>query len=167
MSSAKKKAAKKAAKTAVKKTTKKAAVKRISTSNSKKPLSRSMAVAPSEQIVLDDVYSVDESTNEITLAVIPGDKGQTSDMTIKLDDKVIAEKHAGNFGTTSLGTNQSIIGKKLGIVATIADTSEDTNVTSLKIELRGGMNPEDYNLSKSVSEKGRSIDYICNIEFIN
>ena len=86
-------------------------------------------------------------------------------MTITLDNKVIAEDHAGDFTQTSLGTNKQLDGKVLRIVATIADTSPDTNFTSLTIHLKDGLESNDYPLSKTVNAEGDSADYICRIEF--
>ena len=86
-------------------------------------------------------------------------------MTIRLDNKVIVQNHAGDFVKTLLGTNRELNGRKLGIVATIADTSRETNFTSLTIRLRGGLNAVDFPLSKTVDEEGGSADYLCLVEF--
>ena len=114
---------------------------------------------------LDTLYIIDSSDNEVTLEVETGGEGQTSDMTIKLNDDIIAENLAGNFGEASLGTNKKLNGKKLSIVATIADTSRVTNFTSLTIHLKGGMIPNEFPLSKTVDTEGASADYLCLIEF--
>ena len=116
-------------------------------------------------VALDRLYIAGDADNIVTLEVNAGDKGQTSDMTIKLDDKVIANEIAGDFNETPLGTNNELIGKKLSIVATIADTSRDTNLTSLTIHLKGGFTPETFPLSKEVDREGQSVDYLCLIEF--
>lgn len=115
---------------------------------------------------LDKLYIVNDSNNIVTLEVNAGDKGQTSDMTIKLDDKIIANELAGDFNETALGTNKELNGKKLSIVATIADTSRDTNLTSLTIHVRGGFSSETFPLSKEVEQEGESVDYLCLIEFL-
>jgi hypothetical protein len=115
----------------------------------------------------DRVYIVNDSESDVTLEVKVGDKGQTSDMTIKLDDKVIAEKIAGDFPERSLGTNKELNGKKLSIVATVADTSRETDLTSVTIHLRGGATPNDFPLSKAVGDQGDSEDYLCLVEFFN
>ena len=114
---------------------------------------------------LDKLYIVNDSNNIVTLEVNAGDKGQTSDMTIKLDDKIIANELAGDFNETALGTNKELNGKKLSIVATIADTSRETNLTSLTIHVRGGFSSETFPLSKEVEQEGESVDYLCLIEF--
>jgi hypothetical protein len=118
-----------------------------------------------EGTTLDTLYIIDDSENQVTLEVNAGDEGQTSDMSIKLEDVSIAEGHSGDFPETSLGANNQLNGKKLSIVATISDTSRDTNLTSLTITLRGGFNPQVFELSKTVTEEGESADYLCLIEF--
>jgi hypothetical protein len=117
-------------------------------------------------VALDRMYIVGAADNIVTLEVNAGDRGQTSDMTIKLDDKVVANEIAGDFNETTLGTNKELTGKKLSIVATIADTSRETNLTSLTIHLKGGFIPETFPLSKEVDQEGQSVDYLCLIEFL-
>lgn len=114
---------------------------------------------------LDTLYIVNNSNNQVTLEVNVGAQGQTSDMTITLDSTTIVENLAGDFNETDLGTNNLLAGKVLRIVATIADTSQDTNFTSLTIHLKGGEENNDYPLSKTINEQGDSADYICRIEF--
>jgi hypothetical protein len=116
---------------------------------------------------LDTVYIVNSSGNMVTLEVNAGAKGQTSDMTILLDDDIIIEKLAGDFKEKSLGTNKQLNGKKLSIVATIADTSRETNLTTLTIHLKGGVQPNDFSVTKTVDKEGDSEDYLCLIEFFN
>lgn len=120
-----------------------------------------------ESTTLDDLYIVNDSGVMVTLEVNTGAEGQTSDMTIKLDDTIIIANHPGDFEKTPLGTNSELNGKKLSIVATIADTSRDTNLTSVAIHLRGGFKAADFLLSKSVEEEGSSVDYLALIEFFN
>ncbi|MFT3748658.1 MAG: hypothetical protein QM768_10090 [Agriterribacter sp.] len=170
MPTPKKKAAKKLKKASAKKSTKKIAPKKGRATKPKSrsitgTVSRSAGAAPGESTTLDTLYIIDGSDNNVTLAVKVGDKGQTSDMTIKLNDKVITENHAGDLDTTVLGTNKMLDGKKLSVVATIADTSRETNLTSLKIQIKGGMDPVEFPLSKTVEEEGASADYLCLIEF--
>ncbi|WP_207494408.1 hypothetical protein [Aridibaculum aurantiacum] len=118
-----------------------------------------------DNTTLDTLYIVDGSDTNVRLAVsIQGD-GQTSDMTIKLDDNPIVENLAGNFFQTVIGSNASLDRKKLSIVALVADTSKTTNFTGLTIHLKGGTISNDFVLSKTVDEEGKSADYLCLIEF--
>lgn len=130
-----------------------------------KTLTRSVNAEEAENTTLDRIYIIDDSANNVTLAIKVGDKGQTSDMTIKLDENIIAENHTGDLAETILGNNKQLNGKKLTVVATIADTSRETNLTSLKIQLKGGMDPAEYNLLKNVADEGASVDYLCIIQF--
>ncbi|MBN8859708.1 MAG: hypothetical protein J0H29_15035 [Sphingobacteriales bacterium] len=118
-----------------------------------------------ESTTLDTLYIVDGSGNAVSLEIKVGAEEQTSDMTIHLDNTMVAENHSGDLPATTLGTNKSINGKKLRIVATITDTSRKTNFTSLSIRLTGGMDANNFSLSKTVDEEGASADYLCLIEF--
>lgn len=120
---------------------------------------------PEESTTLDTLYIIDGSINEVTLEITVQGEGQTSDMTVKLESEVIAKEHAGDLPKKGLGTNKSLNGKKLHIVATIADTSRQTNFTGIKILLNGGVAPVELPLFKTVDEEGQSADYLCLIEF--
>lgn len=135
---------------------------RTKTASAKKSLARALVA---ESTALDTLYIVDGSENDVTLEVNVGEAGQTSDMTIRLDNEVITENHAGDFPQQPLGTNQQLNGQKLSIVATIADTSRTTNFTSLTIRLTGGVAQNDFPLFKTVDSEGESADYLCLIEF--
>lgn len=118
-----------------------------------------------ENIVLNTVYITENSEQPITLEVNAGPVGQTSDMTITLDQQIIADEIAGDFPATVIGSNNGLKGKILRIVATIADTSKKTNITSLKIHLKGGAEAIEFPLSKTVESQGASADYICKFKF--
>jgi hypothetical protein len=140
--------------------------------SSNKPVSNTVSakiteIIETERTTLDTLYIVDSSSKQITLEVSAGTQGQTSDMTIILDDSAIAENIAGDFPETNLGTNRQLNGKRLSIVTTIADTSRETNLTSLTIHLKGGIEENDFPLSKTVNAEGDSENYVCLIEFFN
>lgn len=116
---------------------------------------------------LDTLYLVDQSDLEVTLSFSIGGANQTSLMTIKMDDEVIVQNHSGDLTRTILGTNKNLHGKKLSIVATIADTSKDTNFTSLTIVLGGGIIGVTFPLFKTVEKEGQSVNYLCLIEFFS
>ncbi len=164
--SAKKSAAKPAKKAAKRNSSKKGtAVKR---SPRPQPALRTRGIdtgGAGESTTLDTLYIVDGSDNAVSLEIKAGAEEQTSDMTIRLDNTVVAENHAGDLPATALGTNKSINGKKLRIVATITDTSRKTNFTSLSIRLTGGISAISFDLSKTVDDEGASADYLCLIEF--
>lgn len=120
-----------------------------------------------EKTTLDTLYLVDASDGMVTLEINIGDKGQTSDMTVMLGDTIIVKELAGDLLKTKLGKNKELNGKKLHIVASIADTSRESNLTSLTIHLKGGLSANDFPLSKTVDEEGESEDYLCLIEFFN
>lgn len=174
-----KKAAKKAAKKPAPKPVKKA-VRKLAKKAVKKatpaPVSRGTgnlrsftrgAAFAVEKTTLDTVYTVNNSGSNITLEINIGDVGQTSNMTVMLDETAVVTDLPGDFPLTVIGTNTSLNSKKLSIVANVADTSRNTNLTSLTIHLRGGESPADFPLAKTVDEEGDSEDYLCLIEFFN
>lgn len=116
---------------------------------------------------LDTLYLVDQSDLEVTLSVTIGGANQTSLMTIKMDDEVLVQNHSGDLNKTLLGANKNLHGKKLRIVATITDTSRDTNYTSLGIVLGGGLIGITFPLLKTVEKEGQSVNYLCLIEFFS
>ena len=119
-----------------------------------------------ESTTLDTLYLVNDSNDDITLKVTVGSQGQTSDMTIKIDDDNVIENHPGNFGPTAVGKNVELQGRTLRIVATIADTSQQTDHTELSITIFGGVLTHEYPpLSKTVDEQGASVNYLCLIKF--
>jgi hypothetical protein len=120
-----------------------------------------------EKTTLNTVYIIDASNNNVSLEVNIGDAGQTSNMTIMLDNNIVTQNLRGDLKETVLGSNTALNGKKLSIVANVADTSKVSNLTSLTIHLKGGAEAKDFPLVKTVSEEGDSEDYICLIEFFN
>lgn len=114
---------------------------------------------------LDTLYMVNDSDNTITLEVITGPEGQTSDTTIEIDDATIAENHAGNFPSTEIGSNKALEGKLLTVICNIADTSQDTNFTEMKVLLGGGISDHEFPLSATVDSPGDSVNYTCIIKF--
>ena len=58
-----------------------------------------------ENIVLNTVYITENSEHPITLEVNLGTVGQTSDMTITLDQQIIADEIAVDFPAIAIGLN--------------------------------------------------------------
>lgn len=156
---------KKAAKKAVKKPVPKKAVKKKTAPRA--AVRRLRDTAPAEKTTLDTLYVIDNSPNPVRVDIKVGAAGQTSNMTVKLDDTVLAQDISGNFPETVIGTNALLNGKKLTIAATIADTSRETNLTTLTILVKGGASDKEFPLAKTVNDEGDSADYLCHIEFFN
>lgn len=116
---------------------------------------------------LDTLYLVNSGNRKISLEIIVGDEGQTSLTNVKLDTASIALEHRGNLEKTEIGKNLDLNGKTLRIIATVADTSKKSNLTSLNIKILGGFLARSYPLYKLVDTEGDSADYVCNIEFYN
>lgn len=116
---------------------------------------------------LDTLYLVNSGNRKISLEIIVGDEGQTSLTNVKLDATSIAFEHRGNLEKTEIGKNLDLNGKTLRIIATVADTSKKSNLTSINIKISGGFLTRSYPLYKLVDTEGDSADYVCNIEFYN
>ncbi len=116
---------------------------------------------------LDTLYLVNSGNRKISLEIVVGDEGQTSLTNVKLETTSIAFEHRGNLEKTEIGKNLDLNGKTLRIIATVADTSKKSNLTSINIKISGGFLARSYPLYKLVDTEGDSADYVCNIEFYN
>jgi hypothetical protein len=116
---------------------------------------------------LDTLYLINDSNRIVSIEILVGDQGQTSALSMSLDNKTLISNHIGNLPKTGIDENQLLQGKKLKIQATVTDTSKETNVTSLNIKISGGFLTRNYPLYKMVDSEGDSADYYCNIEFFN
>lgn len=114
---------------------------------------------------LDTLYLVNDKIRKVKLNITVGDEGQTSLLTVRLNNTVLIENHEGDLLDCEIGNNNELSGKKLKIVATISDTSRKTNLTFLNIKLNGGLLIRNYPLYKTVENEGDTADYYCNIEF--
>jgi hypothetical protein len=116
---------------------------------------------------LDTLYLINDSKRIVSIEIVVGDEGQTSSLSVSLDNKDIVSNHIGNLPKTGIEENNHLQGKKLKIQATVTDTSKETNVTSLNIKISGGFLIRNYHLYKMIENEGESADYYCNIEFFN
>lgn len=116
---------------------------------------------------LDTLYLINSSNRKVSLEIKVGDKGQNSLLNVKVNNATIIEGKNGNLEKTDIGSNNELNGKTLKILATIADTSRETNLTFLEIKLSGGFLTKSYSLYKLVDNEGDSADYLCRIEFHN
>jgi hypothetical protein len=122
-------------------------------------------MATKKRTALDTLYFVNDSTKSVTLEIITGGEGQTSKMTIDVDNDIVVKNHPGIFALKAIGTNKSLQGKVLTIVCTIADTSRDTDFTEMRIRLNGGIIFMEFPLFAVVENEGDSVNYTCLITF--
>lgn len=123
--------------------------------------------AKTTKTTLDTLYLINDSNRKVTIEISVGEQAQTSMLSMNLDNVNIIENHSGNLEKTIIDSNKVLHRKKLKIIATITDTSRDTNVTFLNIKLSGGFLTQNYPLYKMVSQEGESVNYYCHIEFFN
>ena len=122
-------------------------------------------MATKKRTAIDTLYFVNATNRKVTLEVITGSIGQTSKMTITLDDEEIAKNHVGIFDETVIGSNSELEGKVLTVVCTIADTSRETNLTEMRIRLNGGILFMEFPLFAIVENEGDSANYTCIFTF--
>jgi hypothetical protein len=114
---------------------------------------------------LDTLYVLNNTSNDVTLEILMGDKGQSFDLSVTLDDNILANHKPSDFLEKVIGTNSNLNGKVLRVAANIMDLSKETNLTTLTITLKGGKANRKFPLAKSVNAEGESVDYACRIEF--
>lgn len=110
-----------------------------------------------ERQSLNTIYVVDGTGKSIRLQIVIGAIGQIATTSIVIGDNIIEANFTGGIFDKIIGTNSELDGETLSIVSTITDTSVDTNLTELRITLKGGPQVKKYPLlSKTVEAQGNS-----------
>lgn len=114
-------------------------------------------------VEIEDRYFVQPSDNDnVIINVVIGD-GQTGGYLIFLDRKLVSANRSAN-----LKTAHKLAGKKCLISATVADTLDETNWTSITVEVVNGNQSKLYGpYSKEVPVHLDTVGYTVNIHFIN
>ncbi len=120
-----------------------------------------------KKTVLDSLYFVNKSNRRVALEIITGGPGQTSSISVKIDDLIDIGDIHGNLPETIIGDNKTLNGKYLIIACSISDTSREINHTEMRIRLTGGIIFMEYPLFAKVDNEGDTVDYLCIIEFYN
>ncbi|MGX5817380.1 hypothetical protein ACWKWU_04240 [Chitinophaga lutea] len=96
---------------------------------------------------LDDVYTIKNAKQDILVKVTTGD-GQDSAYSVFLGQRFIVSDDIAN-----LGKKKDVAGKKTLITAVIADVLEETNWTSMTVEIfQGDDEPVKYGPYKAKAE---------------
>ena len=82
-----------------------------------------------------------------------------------MDSLTIYRNYSGTYSERPLGSNRSLHGKILKIVAVVADNARDTSFTQMNLRLRGGLGQRQYSLTKRTNDDGDSEPYVALIEF--
>lgn len=69
------------------------------------------------------------------------------------------------FNRKFLGTGDSLTGRTLQIITMVSDVRKQTNRTSVKYELTGGMTPLHFEAADNVDEEGDMVLYLATISF--
>lgn len=110
-----------------------------------------------------DFYEVDSSNRKVTLTVKIGYR-QNALSTVRINEKQVNSDFVRSF-KIDLGTNQELIDKELKMTTVVHDISEDTNTTSVKVILTGGVGDFEDLMKKTVSSHGDMVTYTVNIGF--
>jgi len=104
-------------------------------------------------VEIDDKYIPKTSDQLISISAEIGD-GQAGAYLVFLDKKL-----KGNNVTADIGKKNEVLGKRSIISATVIDTLEETNWTSLTIKIKEGANEQVYGpYSKEVA---KHLDTVC------
>jgi hypothetical protein len=121
---------------------------------------------------LDTFYELKGDGSPITLDVLIGDIGQSTDFNVKLASKRILEhqkESIKNFPVKSPNNEDSVdtdlIGKVLRINGNIVDMPENTNKIDLTVRLKGGTVPFPKKFSVTV-EEGETVDFSIVFRFV-
>lgn len=130
-------------------------------------------VIPNEVTVLDPVYFINNSNDEVTISTKIGAPGQTAETSVTLtdangNDKDLFDQFGGSIPTTPIGKNKDLDGCLLTITCFITVTADDTNFCEELITMNGGVNKQKYKLFQTLQKEGDSTipPFSCIISFI-
>lgn len=106
-------------------------------------------------VEIEDKYIPKTSDQPIFVSAEIGN-GQTGAYVIFLDKKL-----KGNNATANMGVKADVLGKKSIISATVVDTLDETNWTSLTIKIKEGANEQVY--GPYTKEVATHLDTVCYI----
>ncbi|HEX4875687.1 MAG TPA: hypothetical protein VFV31_03390 [Chitinophagaceae bacterium] len=107
---------------------------------------------------VNTAYFLNGTQNPVTLKIFIGDKGQSGDSVISLDNVIIGKNLKGDI-EMMVGTNQELAGKVLDITTTVLDLSRETNKTEVTVSLTGGIAEREYFLNEEVKNEGDLVPY--------
>lgn len=111
------------------------------------------------------VYKVDSSDRHVLLDLFPGATGQSAVSTIKLDSNTLVREQPGSITGLDLGTNGNLRGQEMVIYTLVTDVSHDTDLTSLDMTIKGGVQDYTIGLKRTVQAQGDSVGYKITIIF--
>ena len=112
---------------------------------------------------ITDFYDLNDSTDRVVLEVEIG-FGQPAASRVFIDYAPIGGQKLNDF-TAELGSNQSLINKKLIINTSVWDLQSGTDQTSVTVKLSGGVTSYSRTATCSVSPSGGVAIYITTIYF--
>lgn len=111
------------------------------------------------------MYKVDNSSRHVFLDLFPGATGQSAVTTIKLEKSTLIREQVGAITDLDLGTNADLRGQEMVIYTLVTDVSHETDLTSLDMILKGGVQEYSIGLKRTVQSQGDSVGYKITIIF--
>jgi hypothetical protein len=114
---------------------------------------------------LDKEYVLKNDGTPITLDVIIGDKGQSPDMTVKLNSKKLLTDYDKSIKALPIDIDQNLDSAVLRITGNVVDTSKDSNKIEVRVNVKGGVSDLSKKFSVTVEDEGEEVDLSFIIRF--
>lgn len=111
------------------------------------------------------MYKVEDSDRHVHLDLFPGATGQSAISTVKLESTTLVREQEGSIEDLDLGTNAELRGQEMTIYTLVTDISHDTDLTTLDMILKGGVEEYSISLKRTVQSQGDSVGYKITILF--
>lgn len=111
------------------------------------------------------MYKVEDSDRHVHLDLFPGATGQSALSTVKLESSTLVKEQEGSIEGLDLGTNAELRGQEMTIYTLVTDVSHDTDLTTLDMILKGGVEEYSISLKRTVQSQGDSVGYKITILF--
>lgn len=110
-------------------------------------------------------YKIKNDGSRIILEVIIGDKGQSPDISVKLDAKKLIDHQDVSLKNFLVGTDTDLDDKILKIAGNVVDTAKDSNKIDVTLKLKGGVDDFSKKFSVTVEEEGERVELRFFIRF--
>jgi hypothetical protein len=130
----------------------------------------STGVVQGNDIILNDLYLVNDTDNPVTFTILFNNVGVATSTDVFLDNNLLKEKILGSITDFPVGTNKSVAGKFLKIFSAILVTPLTPVPDDLKVDfsISGGASNVSYPLpSFKISAAGDKVNLDISIFFLH
>ncbi len=125
-----------------------------------------MAQDPKELVFsLNKRYQLLNDDTPVTLDVLIGPKGQSPNLTVKLNTKTLLKNFIESIKNLEIDKNSSLDGKVLKVTGTVLDVATDSNKIEVVLKVKGGEDELNRKFSVTVEEDGEVVDVAFVIRF--